>query len=187
MTRFTTHTIDSAPAAARPTLEGAKKALGFVPNLYANLAEAPTALEAYTTLSAIFSKTSFNATERQVVLLAVSVENACQFCVAAHSLIAKAMDKIDPAIVAALRARRPIADVRLEELAKFTRLVVRERGWVPSAATERFLEAGYTHQQAIEVVLGVTMKTLSNYANHLTGTKVNPELASEEWSPARAA
>jgi uncharacterized peroxidase-related enzyme len=187
MTRFTTHTIDSAPAAARPTLEGAKKVLGFVPNLYANLAEAPTALEAYTSLSAIFSKTSFSATERQVVLLAVSVENACQFCVAAHSLIAKAMDKVDPAVVAALREHRPLADARLEALATFTRLVVRDRGWVAGDATKRFLAAGYTHQQAIEVVLGVTMKTLSNYANHLMETKVNAELASEAWRPARAA
>jgi hypothetical protein len=36
-------------------------------------------------------------------------------------------------------------------------------------------------------VLGVTMKTLSNYANHLTQTTVNPELAAEAWSRARAA
>jgi AhpD family alkylhydroperoxidase len=187
MSRFTTHTIESAPAAARPTLEGANRALGFVPNQYANLAEAPAALEAYTTLSSIFGKTSFNATERQVVLLAVSVENACQFCVAAHSLIAKAMDKVDPAVVAALREHRPIADARLEALATFTRLVVRERGWVAGEATERFLAAGYTQQQAIEVVLGVTMKTLSNYANHLMETKVNPELGAEAWSPAKAA
>jgi AhpD family alkylhydroperoxidase len=187
MTRFTTHTIESAPAAARPTLEGAKKALGFVPNLYANLAEAPAALEGYTSLSAIFGKTSFSATERQVVLLATSVENACEFCVAAHSLIAKAMDKVDPAVVAALREHRPIADARLEALATFTRLVVRERGWVAGEVTERFLAAGYTRQQALEVVLGVTMKTLSNYANHLTGTTVNPELASEAWTGARAA
>ncbi len=187
MTRFTTHTIESAPAAARPTLESAQKALGFVPNLYANLAEAPAALEAYTTLSALFGKTSFNATERQIVLLATSVENGCEFCVAAHSLIAKAMDKVDPAIVAALREHRPIADDRLEALATFTRLVVRERGWVSGDITNRFLAAGYRRQQALEVVLGVTMKTLSNYANHLTETQVNPELGSEAWSRARAA
>ena len=187
MPRFITHSIESAPAAARPTLEGAKKALGFVPNLYANLAEAPLALEAYTTLSAIFAKSSFNATERQIVLLAVSVENGCEFCVAAHSLIAKAMDKVDPAVVAALREHRPIADARLEALATFTRLVVRERGWVAGEVTDRFLAAGYTRQQAIEVVLGVTVKTLSNYANHLTDTQVNAELASETWSRTRAA
>lgn len=82
--------------------------------------------------------------------------------------------------------RRP-PDARLESLATFTRLVVRERGWVAGEVTERFLAAGYTRQQALEVVLGVTMKTLSNYANHLTGTTVNPELASEAWTAARAA
>ncbi|MBK7904626.1 MAG: carboxymuconolactone decarboxylase family protein, partial [Proteobacteria bacterium] len=109
-------------------------------------------------------------------------------CVAAHSLIAKAMDKGRPGSRGcAARKHRPIADARLEALATFTRLVVRERGWVAGEATERFLSAGYTPQQAIEVVLGVTMKTLSNYANHLMETKVNPELGAEAWSPAKAA
>jgi AhpD family alkylhydroperoxidase len=187
MARFTTHTIESAPQGARSTLEGAKNALGFVPNLYANLAEAPVALEAYTVLSTMFGRTSFSATERQVVLLAASIENACEFCVAAHSLIAKAMDRVNPAIVAALREHRPIADARLEALATFTRLIVRERGWVVGEVTDRFLAAGYSRQQALEVVLGVAMKTLSNYANHLTQTTVNPELAAEAWSQDRAA
>lgn len=181
MTQFTTHTLESAPAAARPLLETAKAQLGFIPNLYGNLAEAPVALQAYFDLHAQFEKTSFTPAERQVVLLAVSTENNCEFCVAAHSLIARKMVKVPDAVVDALRASQPLPDARLNTLAKFTRAVVRDRGFVAPNAVDAFLKAGFTRQQVIEVVLGVSLKTLSNYTNHLTGTRTNPEFASETW------
>lgn len=87
-----------------------------------------------------------------------------------------------PAIVEAIRNRQPVPDARLEALAEFTRQIVRERGWVSGTPTERFLAAGFSTQQALEVVLGVSLKTLSNYANHLVETPVNAEFASETWS-----
>jgi AhpD family alkylhydroperoxidase len=52
------------------------------------MAEAPALVTAYTTLSRIFEETSFSPAERQVVLLTVSYENGCEYCVAAHSVIA---------------------------------------------------------------------------------------------------
>lgn len=184
MISFTTHTLESAPAAARPLLESAKAKLGFIPNLYGNLAEAPEALQAYFDLSAQFDKTSFTPVERQVVLLAISTENNCEFCVAAHSLIARKMVKVPDAIVEALRQFTLLPDAKLDALANFTRAVVRDRGFVAPGALEAFLKAGYTRRQVIEVVLGVSMKTLSNYVNHLTGTKTNPEFAAETWKRA---
>lgn len=181
MSEFTLQTPDSAPEAARALLRGARDKMGFVPNLYANLANAPAALEAYFGLSAQFDKTSFNPVERQVVLLAASVENGCEFCVAAHSMIARKMAKAPDAVVDALRNRTSLPDARLEALATFTRQMVKERGWVTGAPLQAFLKAGFTHQQAVEVVLGVAMKTLSNYTNHLTETRTNEQFASEAW------
>lgn len=181
MIRFPAHTLDTAPKEALPLLKSAQEKLGFVPNLYAQLAEAPAALEAYFSLSAAFDKTSLTPVERQVVLLAVSVENQCEFCVAAHSMIARRMFRVPDAVVDALRASTTIPDPHLEALAMFAKEVVRARGWVAGAAVERFIGAGYTQQQALEVVLGVTMKTLSNYSNHLTGTQPNEQFAGETW------
>jgi uncharacterized peroxidase-related enzyme len=181
MSEFTLHTTDSAPEAARALLKGAQKQMGFVPNLYANLANAPAALEAYFGLSAQFDKTTLTPIERQVVLLAVSVENGCEFCVAAHSMMARKMAKAPDTVVDALRSRSTVPDARLEALSTFTRNMVKDRGWVVGAPLQAFLAAGFTRQQALEVVLGVTMKTLSNYANHLTETQTNEQFADETW------
>jgi len=182
MSHFPTHTIESAPEGAKPVLEGANKALGFVPNLYANMAESPAVLNAYIALGDLFEKSSLSKTEQQVVSLSASVVNGCEFCVAAHSVIAKNMVGVDAAIVNALRDGSALPDARLNALAVFTRATVAERGWVSGAPLEAFLAAGYSPAQALDVVLGVTMKTLSNYTNHLTETQINPQFAGEAWS-----
>ena len=184
MTHFPLHTAESAPEGARAKLKAGKDRFGFVPNLYAHLAEAPAALDAYFDLSAQFDKTSFNPIERQVIMLTASVENGCEFCVAVHSMMARKMAKAPDAVVDALRDRKPVPDPKLEALASFTRTMVQERGWVVGAPLTAFLNAGFTPRQALEVVLGVTMKTLSNYANHLTETMINQEFADETWSRA---
>jgi uncharacterized peroxidase-related enzyme len=184
MSEFKIHDTQSAPEDARSLLQGASERLGFVPNLYGLLAEAPKVLEAYFTLSDLFGETSLTPFEQQVVLLAVSVENECRFCVAAHSTIARHMVKVDSAAVDALRDQRRIDDPRLEALRRFTTAVTRERGAVRGAELDAFLQSGYTRQQVIEVVLGVTMKTLSNYSNHVFDTPVDDAFASEAWAPA---
>lgn len=182
MNTFVLHTTTSAPDKAKPLLEGAIAKLGFLPNLYAHLAEAPAALEAYFNLSAQFEKTSLTPAERQVVLLAASVENGCEFCVAAHSMIAQDMVGVPAETVAALRAAGTLSEPRLEALAAYTRSLVRDRGWASGPVETAFFGAGFSRQQALEVVLGVSMKTLSNYANHVTGTRTNSEFSAHAWT-----
>lgn len=186
MNDFLFHTPDTAPEAAKACLEDTKKQLGFVPNLYAGLANAPATLHAYLSLSDYFGQTSLSPIEQQIVLLATSVDNGCEFCVAAHSMIAKAMVGVPDAIVAALRERNDPDDPKLAALTTFTRAVVQERGWVlDHPSYTRFLEVGYLPEQALEVILGVTQKTLSNYANHLLQPPINEAFAAERWSSNR--
>ncbi len=183
MSLYRFHTPDSAPEASRPVLADAERKLGFVPNLYAGLANAPAVLEGYLAVSACFEKSSLTPTERQVVLLVTSVVNGCEFCVAAHSMIAKAMVGVPADVVAALREQKEPDDARLAALSEFTRVVVEQRGWVADhPAFSRFMAAGYTPAQALEVMLGVTQKTLSNYANHLLGAPLNAVFEAERWS-----
>lgn len=182
MNNFKLHTLQTAPVGALPILEAANKGLGFIPNLYAHLAEAPVALEAYKNLGALLEKSSLTPEEQQVVLITVSAENRCEYCVAAHSFIARNMVKVDDARVDALRGNSCLQDPKLNALAAFTRAVVRERGWVRgSKELKDFYAAGYTPQNALEVILGVAMKTLSNYTNHLTETPLDAAFASEAW------
>lgn len=171
----------SAPEKAKEVLALARKKYGFLPNLLGNMAHAPALLKAYVTLSSLFDETSLTATERQVVLLAASAENKCGYCVAAHTAVAS-MQGVPAPVVNAIRNREPIADRKLEALRKFAEDMVVSRGW-PSDSTRRgFLAAGYTETQALEVVLGIGMKTLSNYTNHLAETPLDEAFAKAAWA-----
>ena len=188
MINYPFHSPESAPEAARQILAGAQQKLGFVPNLYAGLANAPAALQAYIAISGFFDQTSLTPVERQVVLLTVSEINACEFCVAAHSFISKKMVGVPAEVVAAIRDHKAPQDAKLAALWAFTVAVVEQRGWVADSPTlASFLAAGYTKEQALEVILGVTQKILSNYANHLLKTPLNDAFESEKWTSARRA
>ncbi len=183
MTKFDTHTIETAPEASKKFLEGAKAKNKFVPNILAKMAEAPATLEAYTTLAGIFEKTDLSATERQVIMMTVNRLNGCTYCMAAHSTISR-MTGVAEDVIATLRAGTALADPKLEALRQFTVVMTHDRGFPSEADKEAFLAAGYTKQTMLEVVLGISYKVLSNYTNHLAHTELDDKFSADTWEAA---
>jgi uncharacterized peroxidase-related enzyme len=185
MSEFAVHTIDSAPDASKDILKAAEKKYGFVPNLLAELATAPVALKAYVTLGDLLAQTSFNAVEQQLILATVSIANNCEYCVAAHSagltMAGFHDDELD-----ALRSSRHLKDEKLEALRAFVSAVVENRGWVKQPELRRFLSAGYRREQVLEALVGISMKTLSNYTNHIADTPLDAKFRPFAWEPASA-
>ena len=185
MSEFTVHTTETAPAASRPLLEGAISKWGFVPNLIGLMAESPATVKAYVALAEALSETSFTPVEQQVITLAVSSENECSYCMAAHSGMARMAGMSEPDLEA-LREGRPMPDARLEVLRSYVSAVIRTRGWPSAEQQATFKSAGYTSSQMLEVLVGVAMKTLSNYVNHLANTPLDEQFAGFAWEPASA-
>lgn len=187
MSRYTPHTAESAPEASRAGLEKAARKFGRLPNLIAVMAESPATLDAYLALHGNFEQTAFSPGERQVLLLAVSTVNACAYCVAAHTMGGR-MAGLSDAVVEAIRDGKPIPDVRLAALSGFAAAMVEKRGWVTDAQVAAFLDAGFTKAHVFEVVLAVSMKTLSNYINHIADTPLDAALEAHRWTrPKKAA
>lgn len=184
MTTLTLHDETTAPEGARAALSGVRKAYGLIPNVMAEMAENPAVLDAYLALAGFTAKSGFNALELQVVQIATSVENECHFCVAAHTAVAKGQ-KLDDAVIAAVRERRPIADARLEALRIFTAKVVTNRGFVSDTDVTGFKAAGWEDAAILGVILNVAMKSITNYVNHIAETPLNPQFEAFAWSPSR--
>ncbi len=181
MTAFTAYTVATAPEAAQPIFQEVKAAFGFVPNLQAHMAESPELLAGYTALWDLFAKTSLTPHEQQVVYLTANFENDCHYCMAGHTTLAK-MQKMDPAVIEALRNGTPLPDARLEALHRFATLMVRNRGFVGDAAVDEFIAAGFTRRNVLEVVLGAATKLMSNYTNHIVHTPLDGFMHGNEWS-----
>ena len=165
---------DNAPQDARGLLEKAEKNYGFIPNILGVMANSPALLEAYMSLSQIFEKTSFSAAEKQTVLLAVSTENDCGYCKSAHTAIAK-MQNVDDAVLKAIANGDKLPDDKLDTLFNFTRTMVEKRGHPSEADLQKFFDAGFSEAQVQDVIVGIGMKTLSNYNNHIADTPVDEQ------------
>ena len=176
MTRLPLHSLESAPSGSRPFVERAINNNGFLPNLIGVLANAPVALETYLKVSEINSRASLSLAEREVVQITAARLNGCEFCVVGHSAIAVKKAGLDVATTIFLQQGRPTNDARLDAVLYFTSAVIAARGAVDDAALQALRAAGFSEEQVLEVVLGVSLATLCNYANVLAQSPVNPQL-----------
>lgn len=182
MTLFQQHTIESAPADSQNLLNSAKTKYGFVPNLFANMAESPALLEGYWVLTQIFNKTTLSETEKQIIMMTVNRLNQCDYCMAAHTTIAKAAVSAD--VLLALRNDTPIDNTKLETLRQFTSKMVLSRGWPTPAEVDALVAVGYSAQTAFDVVLGISLKIMSNYTTSLAGTSLDAVFSADVWQAA---
>ena len=181
MTTLKIHNIETAPEGSKALLENSQKAYGMIPGLHGVLAGAPKILEAYQTLHQLFVDSSFNEEELTVVWQTINVEHACHYCVPAHTGIAKMM-KVDDAITEALRNETPLESLKLEALRTMTLTIVRNRGHVTQDDLDAFYAAGYGEAQVLEIILGLSQKTISNYVNHIANTPVDAGFKKFAWS-----
>ena len=181
MSRFPIHTVDTAPPDSRAALEALRQDVGFVPNLAATMAESPTLIEAFTTLRRILGRSAFAPVERETIALAVSFQNDCEYCMAAHSTFAK-MSGISERALEALRAGGNPPDERLRALATYTRHLIATRGYATGEATQGFLDAGFAPAQALGVIAAVAFTTIANYAHNLTGCALDEPFHPQAWT-----
>ncbi|MEV6055848.1 carboxymuconolactone decarboxylase family protein [Streptomyces sp. NPDC052107] len=169
---------DSAVAAA---LARAKAQTGMIPNMYARMANVPGLLDTYLSGYNAFRRNSgFTPAEQETVLLTISRVNGCTYCVAAHSALAD-MNKVPTEVTDALRDGKPLPDARLDALSEFTAVMVESRGLPTAAQVDAFLAAGYAETDILHVLLAVSVKTISNYTNHLFHTPVDEMFAHRAW------
>ena len=183
MTAYPMHTLDSAPEASLSTLRHVQATLGRVPGLAAAMAESPSLLRAFFAVREIYAQGTLGAADREVLSIANAVENGCRWCVAFHTMVARASG-VSPSTVEALRARRAPDDPRARALSDFTRALVRGRGAVPAETLAAFRAAGFTAAEALDVVLGVAFSTMANYAQHLVDAPLDAQIAAHAWDGA---
>lgn len=176
MSRLTLHTKESAPEASRPMVEKAFANNGFLPNLIGVLANSPQALQTYMTVSGINAETSLTLPEREVVQITAARIHGCDFCIAGHTAIALKKAQLPVEQVRALQQGSDTGVAKLDAVRVFAEAVIATRGGVSDDAYQAFIAAGYNEQQALEVVLGISLATLCNFANTLAGTDINPQL-----------
>src|SRR5262245_44969433 len=180
MNAYPVHTIQTAPERARPALQGLQQAFGAIPNLAATMANSPPLVNSFVAAVGQFGEGTFTGGERQALLLANATANSCEWAVAFHSTMAL-KEGVDAPDVEAIRRGEPPATPRLAALTTLTRSLIERRGHLGDADAEAFLAAGFDSDQLLEVITGVAISALANYAGNVTRPPLEPVFQPQAW------
>ena len=174
-------TNSSPQSASQDTLEAVAENVGFVPNLFKTLAQQPGVVEAFVALDEAFSNTSLTPVERQAVLLAASVENVGRYCVAGHTTFSRTIGMAESSIED-IRSADAVDDERLEALRIFVRHLIQNRGHTTREEADAFVQSGFAREQILDVIMGVTLKTFSNYVDSTMQIPLDEQFQQGRWS-----
>ena len=161
---------ESVSTSNQSLFDNLKKALGFVPNLYATFAHSEKALATYLTLQN--AKSTLSGKEREVINLVVSEVNQCVYCLAAHTAVGKMVGLTEEQILV-IRAGTAPFDVRLDALARFARNVTLQRGHANNQVLQAFFAAGWAEGNLVDVMVVIGDKTIANYLHNTTKIPVD--------------
>lgn len=181
MHTFPVHTLDSAPAQSKPSLEALQGAFGMIPNVAGAMATSPVLIGG---LVALFQKVhggSFSEQQIQVLLLTNAVTNACAWAVAFHTALAL-KEGVDAADVEAIRNRTAPRNPKSLALSTLARVLIEKRGHVDQADRSRFLQAGFTDSHLLEVITVIAASTITNYTGSVAQPPVEAAFAKHAWS-----
>jgi uncharacterized peroxidase-related enzyme len=165
-------TIDEAPTASRPLLEAVKKQLGIVPNLFRLVANSTVALDGYLAMNGALNKGTLPAATRERIALAVAEINGCNYCLSAHTYLARNVAKLDDSEITANRSGAS-NDPKADAAVRFAAKITSSRGHIADADLSAVRLAGYDDAQIIEIVQHVALNTFTNYMNEVAATDID--------------
>jgi uncharacterized peroxidase-related enzyme len=180
MSQFELHTIESAPAGSGAPLEGLQRGLGFVPNLAAVMAESPTLVTGFVELRQTLAGGELTPVEREIIAIAVSRQNDCSYCMAAHSTFAL-MQKADAEAVSAARAGIEPQDARLAALYTFASALVAKRGHVSPEDVHALLDSGVSPAALLTLVAQVAHTTMANLVHNVADVPLDEAFQAQAW------
>jgi AhpD family alkylhydroperoxidase len=181
VSKFTVYDIDDAPEKSKPALRMLKEAFGFVPNIAGAMAGSPTLLNGFISVFQNAHCGSFNEAQIQVLLLTNAVTNSCNWAVAFHTHLAL-KHGISPEDVTAIRVGLLPGDAKHAALSSFARRLIERRGHLEHARLQVFLDAGFTPEQVLEVILVASASTITNYVGTVVRPTLEEAFRQHEWA-----
>lgn len=168
----------SIDARAKDMLAAVEEKLGRIPSMLLPLAQSPTALDAYLSLSDVIARGTFPLSLREQIALAVSGANECSYCASAHAAIGK-MAQIDDAEVAR-NLKGEATDPYVAAVLSLVTEILDQQGAISDVELARAHDAGLSDAEIVEVVANITLHLFTNYFNRLAQPEVDFPVVSFE-------
>lgn len=170
-TRIETLNPETTTGKSKELFNAVQNKLGFIPNLIKVFGNSPATLQSYLSLGELTASGNFSNKFREQLALAIAEENACNYCLSAHTAIGK-MNGLTEGETEQNRQGLS-ANAKTRAGLQFAQNVTKNRGQVSTEAIQAVKEAGYNDGDILEIVLNVVANTLTNYVNHIAETEVD--------------
>src|SRR5213082_203879 len=176
--RFPTPAIDSLPEDIRSRLLAVQEKSGFVPNVFLMLAYRPDEFRAFFAYhDALMEKESgLTKAEREMIVVATSAANQCQYCVIAHGAILRIRAK-NPLVADQIAVNYRKADItpRQRAMLDFAMKVALEANTVSEADFVEIAGHGFSDEDIWDIAAISAFFALSNRMANVTAMRPNDE------------
>jgi uncharacterized peroxidase-related enzyme len=177
-TRYAAPPIDKLPDDIRARLTAVQEKSGFIPNVFVKLAYRPDEFRAFFAYhDALMEKDSgLSKAEREMIVVATSSFNDCEYCVIAHGAILRIRAR-DPLIADQIAVNYLKADITVRQRAMldFGMKVCREAQLIAEDDFTALSGHGFSDDDIWDIAAIASFFALSNRMAHFTGMRANPE------------
>ncbi|MGR3780368.1 MAG: peroxidase-related enzyme [Albimonas sp.] len=178
VSRFPVPTLAEMPDDIRERIEAVQEKSGFIPNVFLVLAHRPDEFRAFFAYHDALMDKPGNLTkaEREMIVVATSNLNQCQYCVMAHGAILRIRAK-NPLIAdqVAINYRKADITPRQKAMLDFAVKVSQSAEAVGEAEIEALKAHGFDEDDVWDIAGIAAFFALSNRMANVTGMRPNPE------------
>ena len=160
MSRINLVTTEQANEQQQALFSAIEQQLGIVPNFLKVFANSPTALTAFLGLHSIANEGELEGKTKERIALGLAEQNACQYCVSAHTAIGKSAGLSGDEMLA--NRAGGSQDAKAAVAVKFARSLAEHNGDVTTAELLEIRNAGYSDAEIVEIITHVGMNVLTN-------------------------
>ncbi|MBK8063152.1 MAG: peroxidase-related enzyme [Betaproteobacteria bacterium] len=157
--------IDRANTSAdrKALLDQIHGAFGATPNMFRAVANSPAALQSMWSSFGALGAGTLGAKLGEQIAVAVADRNACEYCLAAHTVLGKKAGASAQEMAAAQAGEA--SDPKTQAALRFALKVVNERAQVSDADVQSLRAAGFSDEAVVEILAHVALNLFTNYVN----------------------
>lgn len=178
ISRFAVPKLEEMPEDIRMMLLAVQQKAGFIPNVFLALAHRPAELRAFVAYhDALMEKDGgLSKAEREMIVVATSGANECQYCVIAHGAILRIRAK-NPLVADQVAVNYRKADItpRQTAMLEFAMKVALSSGAIVDADFESLRAHGFSDDDIWDIAAIAAFFAMSNRMANVTSMRPNDE------------
>ncbi|VWC82012.1 peroxidase-related enzyme [Burkholderia contaminans] len=178
ISRFPVPVLEDLPEDIRERITAVQEKSGFIPNVFLTLAHRPDEFRAFMAYhDALMDKPgNLSKAEREMIVVATSAVNQCQYCVIAHGAILRIRAK-DPLIAdqVATNYRKADLTARQKAMLDFAMKVSQAAHEVGEADFDTLKSHGFSDEDAWDIAAISAFFGMSNRIANVTNMRPNAE------------